>query len=273
MLPSAPWQAREFASQANVEVLCVPEIEDYLGSIESSTISFGEADSKVVQQLESIQKNLSGKDKLLLRAHLRIRQMLVVGHPITNLNRLIQLLSSLGIVSKRIDTNIEWLKRYICFSAAITAGVMLVRFAAESKWTPQDGWADYARKKLTYGDVPPQKAKQMAKYALDREFYGGLPKPFYTEEIIEVMRLLILKQKLASLIPYALDFHLLGRSLGSIKDDYSSPILGELQGEALKICKQILSVLAYAAGIPNEVWILDRPAKNKSQNMLFTGSE
>ncbi len=254
MLPNAPWQAREFASQANVDVLCLPEIEKHLGSVKDIAINFGEANSLVHNQRDSISKRLAEKDRHLLRDDLRIRQMMVIGHPITNLNRLIQLLSSHGKTPKGTNRDAEWLRRYVCFNAAITASAMLVRFAAESKWSQEDDWSDYARKRLTYGDVPPQKAKQLAKLALDREFYGGLPKPIYTEEIIEVLRLLILKQKIASVIPYGLDFHLLGDVLLKIKDGYISPVLGELQGEVLKLCKQILSVLAYAAEIPNDVW-------------------
>ena len=254
VLPNAPWRAREFASQAKVEVLCLPEIERHLDSVKDSAIGFGEANSLLLNQKDSIIRKLAERGRYLLRDDLIVRQMLVRGHPITNLNRLIQLLSSHGKTPKETNRDAEWLRRYICFNAAVTAGTMLVRFASESKWTPQDDWSDYARKKLTYGDIPPQKATQLAKLALEREFYGGLPKPVYTEEIIEVMNLLILKQKIASLVPYALDFHLLGDMLLKMKDGYISPILGELQVEVLKLCKQILSVLAYAAEIPNDIW-------------------
>jgi len=254
VLPKAPWQAREFASQAKVEVLCLPEIERYLDSVKDIAADFGEASSLLLNQRDSISRRLSERDRHLLKDDLRVRQMLVIGHPITNLNRLIRLLSSLGKTPKETNRDAEWLRRYICFNAAVTAGTMLVRFASESKWTPQDDWSDYARKRLTYGDVPPQKATQLAKLALKRELYGGLPKPVYTEEIIEVLRLLILKQKMASLVPYALDFHLLGNVLLKMKDGYISPVLAESQVEVLKLCKQILSVLAYAAEIPNDIW-------------------
>ena len=277
VLPSTPWQVREFAAQANVEVLCVPEVDKYLESIKSSTTNFGEADSKVIQRFESIRKKLSDKGKLLLREDVRARQMLVRGHSLTNLNRLIQSLSIVGKLSPKMDSETEWLRHYICFNTAIIASVMLIRFAIETKWTPEDDWSDYARKKLTYGDVPPQKAKQLAKLALDREFYGGLPKPLYTEEIIQVLRILISNPVLASLVPYALDYYLLGRIFSETPNNYVSPVLGELQTEAFKVCKQILSVLAYAAEISNEIWILkefkavDTTARKERQERLIKG--
>ena len=258
VLPNAPWQAREFASQVKVEVLCVPEMEKYLASVNDTTVSYGQANLDFMEQLESNLQATQDRNKSLLKEDLRIRQMLVRGHPITNFNRIILLLSRLGRSNYNKDSALDWLKRYIAFNAAITAGVMLVRFATESKWTSEDDWTDNARKRLTYGDVAPQKANQLAKLALDHEHYGSLPKPPYTEEIIQVLRLLISKPRLTSLIPFSLDFQLLGKTMGKLPEKYVSPVLQDSYDELIKTNKQILSALAYAAGISGEIWTLDR---------------
>lgn len=276
VLPSAPWQAREFASQVNVDLLCTPEIEKHLESIRSTNIGFGEANLQFLQQLDSIQAASRAKDKSLLKEDLRIRQMLVRGHALTNLNRIILLLSNFSKITYKTESTLDWLRRYIIFNAATTAGVMLVRFASESKWTPEDNWSDYARKRLTYGDIPPQKANQLAKLALNHEHYGGLPKPPYTEEFIHIIKLLVSKPRLASLIPFALDFQLFGRTMGKMPEEYIAPVLQDLREELIKHCKQILSVLAYASDIPNDIWTLkeerltDSKTKKQEQARLIS---
>lgn len=257
VLPSVPWQAREFASHVKVEILCVPEMEEHLASVSGTNMSFGQANLNFMEQLNSTQKSIWDKDKSLLAEDLRIRQMLVRGNPITNINRIVQLLSRLGKANYNKDSAFDWLKRYIVYDAAITAGVMLVRFATESKWTPEDDWADNARKRLIYGDVSPQKANQLAKLALDREHYGSLPKPSYTEEIIHVLRLLISNPRLTSLIPFSLDMQLFGRTMGKLPEKYVAPVLQDSYDEIIKTSKQILSVLSYAAEISSEIWTVE----------------
>jgi len=131
---------------------------------------------------------------------------------------------------------------------------MLVRFASHSKWSPENHWSDLARKRLTYGDVPSQKARKLAKFALARDFLHDLPAPPYTDEIVEAIRFLISRPKLAAYAPYALDLRLLGRALGSLPDDYVCPILGDSQDDALRMGRRILSALAYAAEVPADLW-------------------
>lgn len=250
----APWQAREFASTSThgIEILGTIDIDTFLDSVKDSFHSFGEADSITAQQFFLAKKGSS--DKKLLRKDLMLRQMLVIGHPITNLNRIIKILSYVGKFSDKSTKEPDWLKRYICFNAAVLAGIMLVRFAVESKWTPENEWTNYALKKLTYGDVPPQKARQLAKLALDNIFTKELPTPEYSDEIINVIKFLISNPYIATLTPYALDFHLLGHILGSLPDDYVSPILGTFQEDTIKVCKKVLSVLSYAAEVSVDLW-------------------
>jgi len=257
VLPNAPWPAREFASQVKVEVLCIPEMEKHLASVSDDNMSFGQANLYFMEQLKSNQQYIQDKGKSLLAEDLRIRQMLVRGNPVTNFNRIITLLSRLGKANYNKGSALDWLKRYIACNAAITAGIMLVRFATAFKWTPEDDWTDNARKRLTYGDIPTQKANQLAKLALDHEHYGGLPKPPYTEEIIHVLRLLILNPRLTSLIPFSLDFQLFGKTMGKLPEKYIAPVLRNSYDELIKTNKQILSVLAYAADISSEIWTLE----------------
>jgi len=117
-----------------------------------SFVPFGEASNEL-----SVRRG-QNSNRELARESTALRQMLVTGHPLTNLNRIISRLSKIG----KIREGDFWMLRYICFDAAVIASVMLVRFAAESKWTPEKDWSAYARKKLTFGDVSPNKALQLA---------------------------------------------------------------------------------------------------------------
>ena len=255
VLPRTPWQAREFASQGGTEILGIDVIRSYFRDTRNALFHpFSEADPKIARRVDLIRSQKKDHGRQLIREDLRLRQRLVTGHPLANLNTVIRMLSSIGQPSMYEAKDISWLRRYVCFNAAVVAGVMLVRFATESKWMPEKDWTGYATKKLTYGDIPPQKAKELARLALNRDFYNGLPTPNYTDEILQVISLLISQPHLAAIIPYALDFRLFGQTLGNIPDGYTVPALGERQKPALGIGERILSALAYAAGLPASMW-------------------
>ena len=160
VLPRVPWQAREFSAQGGVEIVETREVSAEASDGGLLYGPYGEADPALdrltalrKQRVQQQDGNLATE---LAKEDLKLRQMLLVGHPLTNLNRIIQTLASVG---KRVAQGTEearWLMRHTCYNAAVVAGVMLVRFACETKWTPQEEWSEYARKKLTFGDVPPQ---------------------------------------------------------------------------------------------------------------------
>lgn len=259
VLPYAPWQAREFASLGKVEILEVDEIHSYLQSISKSFCPFGDADPVLIKQLILEQKRINSPEgKELQKADNRLRQILVTGSPLTNLNRIIHMLSIYG--KPNVCATYNWYKKYVCFNAAIIASVMLVRFAAESKWTPEIQWSDFACKKLTYGDISLEKARQLTKLALSYDISKGLPKPQYTEEILQIIKSLIAQPRVAAYVPYTLDLHLFGQVLGgNIASDYVSPVLGpSMQENAYKLGKRILSALAYAAEIPANTWNIEK---------------
>jgi hypothetical protein len=257
VLPRVPWQAREFGAQGNVEIVEARVMSNEAKHGDTPYWTYGEADpvfdqltarrkQRVQQQDSTLVKELAGED-------LRLRQLLIVGHPLTNLNRIIRTLSSVGKRANQGSEEMRWLKLRTCYNAAVVAGVMLVRFACEVKWTPEEDWSEYARKKLTYGDVPPQKARQLAKLALDTSFFEGLPSPEYTDEIVEVIRALVSQPAGASTVPQALDMRLFGQELGGIED------ITELQTAALhpgsaKLGNLVLSALSYAAEVPVNLW-------------------
>lgn len=254
--PQVIWQAREFASQCNIEILTSDLIQQFLLSLGVDYKPFSEADPSLAFELiKNINyRGFKDENKELAKEDLKLRQMLVIGHPLTNLNRIIKLLSHISKSLTKNPSDIPWFDRYVCFDAAIIASVMLIRFAIESKWTPEMDWTSYARKKLTYGDIPPRKAEQLAKLALDRDFFDGLPTPQYTDEINNLIQALINNQKIAAIIPFALDFYLFGKILGAIDEKYIHPVLGANQEEAIKYGKRILSALSFATGIPNSIW-------------------
>lgn len=260
VLPRVPWQAREFGAQGGVEIVEIGAVSDEAADGEMSYEAYGEADPALDGltriRRQRVQQQDSNLAKELAREELKLRQMLIVGHPLTNLNRIIRMLSSIG---KRVDHGSEearWLRLHTIYNAAVIGGVMLVRFACETKWTPEEEWSEYARKKLTYGDVPPQKARQLAKLALDTNFFEGMPSPQYTEEIVGVIGALISQPAAASTVPQALDFKFFGQELGS--EDTPESQNNVLHANSAKLGKQVLSTLSYAAELPTTLWEGDK---------------
>jgi hypothetical protein len=258
VLPRVPWQAREFGAQGGVEIMETKEVSG--GAKDGATdSSYGEADPALERVTEVRRQRVHQQDGTLARdlgkEDLKLRQMLIVGHPLTNLNRIIRMLSSVGEGTERGSEDARWLKLCSCYNAAVVASVMLLRFASETKWTPEAEWSDYARKKLTYGDVPPQKARQLAKLALDRDFFEGMPSPEYTEEVVSVIGTLISQPAAAATVPQALDFKLFGQELGS--EDSSQTLSNVLHPDSARLGKRVLSALSYAADIPADLWEAD----------------
>jgi hypothetical protein len=131
VLPRAPWQAREFASQGGIEILNGEEIELFLNRELNTYHPFGEAEPELALQLEQSKKKIQYQDKELFKEDLKLRQMLVAGQPLTNLNRIIKLLSdSNRLLRQASSPDALRIRRYLYFNAAVVASVMLVRFAA-----------------------------------------------------------------------------------------------------------------------------------------------
>lgn len=259
VLPRTPWQAREFGAQGGVEIVEARTISTMETTGEERYWAYGEADPALARLTELRRQRVRQQDgdlaKELAREDLKLRQMLIVGHPLTNLNRIIRALSSIGKQTEQGTEEMRWLRLRTCYNAAVVAGVMLVRFACETKWTPMEEWSEYARKKLTYGDVPPQKARQLAKLALDTSFFEGLPSPEYTEEIIGVIGALISQPVAASTIPQALDYRLFGQELSD--EDVPELRVGLPHAYSDKLSKQVLSTLSYAAEVSTDLWTAD----------------
>jgi hypothetical protein len=265
VLPRAIWQVREFANQGGIQVLEAFEIERYLKSVNSTFEPFSDADPLIAMRKEQV------IDRDLYREGLRLRQMLVVGHPLTNLNRIIKSLSMLGPkFTNGADKN-AWMRRYICFDAAVIAAVMLVRFAAETKWTPEKDWIDYARKKLTYGDISPQKAKELTQFALGRSISEGIPAPPYADEVIRVIDSLIANPRVSSRLPYYLDYHLFGNVPRSSMNNKVSPNdLDTIASNSIRLGRRVLSALSYAAGLQSSVWDISTLQEQRTPAVVST---
>lgn len=259
VVPRVPWQAREFGAQGNVEIMEAKEVSDGTAEDKTTDRSFGDADPVLDRVMTLRRQRVQQQDGTLAKdvgkEDLKLRQMLIVGHPLTNLNRVIRTLSSVGKQAHQGSEDARWLRLRTCYNAAVVASVMLLRFACETKWTPEAEWSDYAHKKLTYGDVPPQKARQLAKLALDRDFFEGLPSPEYTDEIVGVIGALISQPVAATSVPQALDFRLFGQELSS--EGISESFKGILHSDSVRLSKRVLSALSYAAGVPANLWEAD----------------
>ncbi len=242
------------------------EVSSEAADGELSYWAYGEADSALDQlttlRKQRVQQQDSGLATELAKEDLKLRQMLLVGHPLTNFNRIVQTLATVGQRAGQGSEEMRWLRLRTCYNAAVVATVMLVRFASETKWTPEEEWSEYARKKLTFGDVPPNKARQLAKLALDTDYYEVLPSPEYTDEIIGVLGTLISQPGAASTVPQALDYKLFGQELVN-EDASESPVRVPDVGSA-KLGRQILSALSYAAEVSVSLWDLDHDGRDSA---------
>ncbi len=90
VLPKAMWQVREFASEGKIQVLESYEVDRYLKTVSARYLPFSDADPVVSRLL------YQNTDRESYREDLRLRQMLVFGHPLTNLNRIIKTLQFTG---------------------------------------------------------------------------------------------------------------------------------------------------------------------------------
>lgn len=269
VLPKSIWQVRDFATQGNIQVLEALEVDRHLRSVSSTFEPFSDADPFIEHRKGRI------TDRDLYRDSLKLRQMLVGGHPLTNLNRIIRMLSHLGKSLSNGGEREQELRRYVCFDAAVIAAVMLVRFAAEVKWTPEKDWTDYARKKLTFGDVPPHKARELAQLALDRAIPEGIPAPHYTTEVIRLLDSLLANPTVTARLPYFLDYHLFGYLLRDSIHNHRSPVVLDTRAEsAIRLSKRVLSALSYAAGTPNTLWeVVHSGRQEKSSSTTQAGEK
>jgi len=108
VLPRSGVAGREFANQGGVEIIESLEIEKFLKTTAKSFVPFGEASNEL-----SVRRG-QNSNRELARESTALRQMLVTGHPLTNLNRIISELSKIG----KIREGDFWMLRYICFDAA-----------------------------------------------------------------------------------------------------------------------------------------------------------
>jgi hypothetical protein len=127
---------------------------------------------------------------------------------------------------------------------------MLLRFVEEAKWIPERDWHSTLTQRLTFGDVPPGKALELARIALNRAFHDGLPPPEYAEEVGGLVAHLIARPALAAWVPFAVDFLIAGPLACPVAAAEPLAIPAELRAESLGLARRVISTVRYAAGIP-----------------------
>lgn len=246
VLPQAPWQAFAFAQNQNVELLKEEIISSFLLN-EKDFSPYGDAIQETIENERKYREQLLEHDKDLVRDNHRLRSMLLTGHPLTNFNAIINILSRLNEKFARNSFAFSWYYRMVAFNGAVIAAVMLLRFIAEVKWLDEKDWRDYARKKLTYGDTPVQKAVSLARTAFGEEFFDGLPAPHYCAEVLDLVAALMNKRSMVQL-PVLVDRFLFGFLITG--RDYRD----QFEKSQYRPIKQLLSVLSYASGMSIEFW-------------------
>lgn len=237
--------AREFAAQGHVEMIAADRIRKHLAS--PPFPPFGDADPVIADKLQSAASSKGVATKEINRERARLRQMLVVGNCVTNLNRAIIVARQLRRTLTVIGPKEQWLRDYACKDAAVVCTVMLLRFAEEANWFPDKDWKSILQKRLTYGDVRPSKAVRLAQIALDKEFPNGLPAPEFADELAGAVEAIIQKPDCACLLPNSVEYLL-------FHADDRLPFHGQDRSrddEVIGLAKRVISALSYAVEEPN----------------------
>jgi len=232
---------REFAAQGGVEVLSAEQVAAFV--VQQSTQYYGDADTARAARLARVSHLKLPETKSLLHELARVRQMLVVGSPTTNFNRLVLTIRRLRGLRQGSSVEWPWLRDFVCNDATVTAALMLLRFVEEVKWSPEADWRTTLTRRLTYGDVPPSKALQLAKIALDQPFPEGLPPPEYTEEVGGLVDQLIARSAVSVWTPISVDYLL---AAGTVRSSGVPWVPAELQAEVLALGRRVISTIGYA---------------------------
>jgi hypothetical protein len=260
--PHPATYAREFAVRGNVEMVSAEQIEQFVAS--SSATPFSDADPRLTARFDAASSSKSALTKEINRQRDRLRQLLVSGNPITNLNRAIGTVKALRQHRGVSHPEEKWLVDYTCRDAAVVCAVQLLRFAEEVKWTPEKDWQTNLRNRLTYGDVPRAKAIELANVALKRDFQDGLPVPQYADEIAAVVKAILKKPAAALNLALILDELLLGSSFEYEASPSGAGGLKESLGdEKVGLAQRLISALDYAAELPHAFGTLGTPSDEK----------
>lgn len=251
VLPHPPWQAYSFATKNGLEVLKADSILDFLESKPNHTC-FGSADPELWKIEGRTRNQLNESDRDLIRKNVKLQTLLLDGHPLTNFNQIVNILTELGSRRASNSADYKWYYRFVCFNAAVIASVMLLRFVSEIKWLPEKDWTEYAKKKLTYGDMPPKKAVELVKIAYKTQFHDGLPAPSYTDEVFALLEALMNSSNSIH-VPYFLEYDLAGHKLCGSRSNLMDEKLVKAQDLA-KLIKRLISVLSYAAEFEPSFW-------------------
>lgn len=235
--------AREFASQGSVELLAAED----LPRLTKGGQAYGDADVAIALRVANVSSAKTPQTKELARELVRVRQMLVVGNAVTNLNRLMLMMRRLRS-EKAESADADWLRKFVADDAVVMATLMLLRFVDEAKWLPEAEWRQNLSRRLTYGDVPPKKALQLARAALDQAFHDGLPPPEYTEEISALVGQMISNPAVAVWAPVAVDY--LRFAVGT--KPHIPTVPDDLHAAVLLLAKRTISAIGFGTGATAE---------------------
>lgn len=257
VMPHAPWQAREFASQAGVEIVDSSLVAQWLE--ESQYGVFGEAN---VQSTQTFYDRYSvAKDALkdADREDLRLRQMLVIGNALTNVNRIIVLVSGAHARAQLAFAEERWVWEVLLRNAIVIGIAMMARFCAESKYLPEADRRALVRKKLTFGDMPANKAVAIAKSALGPAAQSAFPEPEYTDEFVEAVELMVRDQAATALVPFVADLVLIGRNVFGSRCESPDRFHPDVVARADRLGKKLASALSYASELRSDLWSTSVP--------------
>jgi hypothetical protein len=245
---SAGPEARQFGMSGGVELIFSGDIEANVARL-NDRVFFSDADQMQADYWNRLANSSATLAKDLREEVDRVRNMWISGNEISNFNRCLTIMRRLGARGEGTVEEGRQLLELAHRETIVAATLMLVRFVTRHKWYAEKDWTNILLSRLTYGDVPPEKARELVQIAFRGSSGRGLPPPEFADELIALIQRLMHEDELIGYIPLAMDALLSIRStMHDIPEDMLHFMPPQLRSDAIKLCRKCISTFRFASG-------------------------
>jgi hypothetical protein len=181
-VPKANWKMIDFGRRGGIRVLTEDEIARYLGTLPIGKRPFGQANFEFYQDFFAKRVKILKADEKIRELLFDARSLYFLGSSITNVNRSIEGLKKAADL--HINSNGEHDRQILCLFIACeylcAFSINLMKVAEETFTLSETDRKGLLEKRLTYGDLPPKKVKEIIslsqRYVLESLQGGKLSK-------------------------------------------------------------------------------------------------
>jgi hypothetical protein len=274
-LPKANWTAIDFAHRGGISLIPYEGITRHLNTLPSSRQAYGQASLAFYGTFFGERKAALRSDKQITEMVFDARGYLRLGSPFTNLNRIAARLrecaDQISYTAGDAPRHSLWL--FAACEMIASFAINLMRVAEESFFLPPRDRNGLLMKRLTYGDMQPEKADEIielssglalayAQEALPIEARSKLPAgpldrsclqpPDYATAVAGLLERVVACPMMYWDAVRILDAHLFGHVVFARiaqKGDLPWPDSGADPADAYKAAKNLIALACEAAGI------------------------